>query len=90
MTRYIGLHTLPGFTREMLAQATPYLDKQEGTRFLRAYTCFAEGKVVCEWEADEKETVATAYANLGFPYDSIHQVEAICDMGTAAVDTTYL
>ena len=90
MARYIGLHTLPGFTRDMLAQATPHLDKQEGTQFLRAYSCFIEGKVVCEWEAGSKDVVAKAYANLGFPYDSIHEVEAICDMGEASVDTRYL
>jgi len=90
MARFIGLHTLPGFTREMLAQATPHLDKQEGTRFLRAYSSFSEGKVVCEWEAVDKEVVATAYANLGFPYDSIHEVQAICDMGDIGVDTAYV
>ena len=81
---------MPGFTREMLAQATPHLDKQEGATFLRAYSCFAEGRVVCEWEATDKDVVAKAYANLGFPYDSIHQVEAICDMGDVSVDTRFV
>ncbi|MEX0833106.1 MAG: nickel-binding protein [Actinomycetota bacterium] len=90
MARYIGLHTLPGFTREMLAEATPHLDKQEGAQFLKAYSSFAEGRVVCEWEAGDKDVVAKAYDNLGFPYDSIHQVEAICDMGIDAVDTKYV
>jgi len=90
MARYIGLHTLPGFTREMLAEATPYLDKQPGASFLRAYSSFVEGRVVCEWDAASKDVVATAYDNLGFPYDSIHEVEAICDMGTGGVDTRYL
>jgi hypothetical protein len=90
MARYIGLHTLPGFTREMLAQATPNLDKQDGAQFLRAYSSFVEGKVVCEWESDSKATVEKAYANLGFPFDSIHEVEAICDMGIEGVDTRYV
>ena len=61
MPRYVGLHTLPGFTREMLAQATPHLDRQEAT-FIRAYTAFKEGKVVCEWEAADKEQVARSYS----------------------------
>ena len=90
MARYIGLHTIPGFTREMLAGATPGLEVQRDARFLRAYTSFAEGKVVCEWEALEKDKVVKAYTDLGFPYDSIHEVEAICDNGSDGVDTRYL
>jgi uncharacterized protein DUF4242 len=90
MARYIGLHTIPGFTREMLAGATPGLERQEEARFLRAYTSFKEGKVVCEWEAAGKDTVAKAYEDLGFPYDSIHEVEAICDNGGGGVDTRWV
>ncbi len=90
MARYVSVHTLPGFTREMLAQATPYLDKQEGARFFRAYSSFAEGRVVCEWEAADKDKVAKAFTALGFPYDAINEVEAICDMGESGVDTRYL
>jgi hypothetical protein len=90
MARYIGLHTLPGFSREMLAQATPHLDKQDPARFLRAYSSFREEKVVCEWEAPDKAAVEKAYANLGFPFDSIHEVEAICDAGDAGVDTRWV
>jgi hypothetical protein len=66
LMRYVGLHTLPGFTKEMLAAATPMLDKQEAT-FVRAYTGFQEGKVVCEWEATNKEQVVRSYSALGFP-----------------------
>jgi hypothetical protein len=45
MSRYVGLHTLPGFTKEMLAQATPHLESQEAT-FVRPYTDFFLGYVV--------------------------------------------
>ncbi len=81
MSRYVGLHTLPGFTREMLAQATPALERFDSPRFLRAYTAFADGKVVCEWESPDKPAVVKAYESLGFPYDEIVQVEAICVAG---------
>jgi Protein of unknown function (DUF4242) len=90
MPRYVSIHTLPGFTREQLAQATPHLDKQEGTRFFRAYSSFTDGRVVCEWESADKEHVAKAFANLGFPYDSIDQVDAICDTGAESVETRWL
>jgi len=78
MARYIGLHTLPGFTRQMLAEATPALERFESPRFLRAYSAFAEGKVVCEWESPDKGAVERAYDALGFPFDEIVTVEAIC------------
>jgi hypothetical protein len=89
MARYIGLHTMPGFSREMLAGATPQLEKLTAPHFVRAYTSFSEGKVVCEWESADKPTVAAAYAELGFPFDEIVLVEAICDNGDAGVDTRY-
>jgi hypothetical protein len=93
MTYYMGIHTLPGFTREMLAQATPGLDQFSSvngadTRFLRALTGFKEGRVVCEWDAPSKESVASAYGQLGFPYDAIIEVEAICETGDRGVSTT--
>jgi hypothetical protein len=88
MSRYVGLHTLPGFTREMLAEATPQLERLETPRFLRAYTAFREGKVVCEWESPGKPEIIEAYNGLGFPYDEIVQVEAICDAGDDGRTTT--
>ena len=39
--------------------------------FLKAYSSFREGKVVCEWESGSKDDVAKAYSTLGFPYDEI-------------------
>lgn len=81
MATYVGLHTLPGFTRQMLAEATPALEAFESPRFMRAYTAFAEGKVLCEWESPDKQAVVRAYEKLGFPYDEIVKVEAICVAG---------
>jgi len=93
MSRYVGLHTLPGFTREMLAGATPALEGMTGKgglpQFVRAYTAFRQGKVVCEWESESETSVVDAYAKLGFPYDEIVEVEAICDAGVSGVDTRY-
>jgi hypothetical protein len=94
MSRYVGLHTLPGFTREMLAGATPTLEQMNGEggspHFLRAYSAFRQGKVVCEWESPSEASVIDAYAKLGFPYDEIVEVEAICDAGDEGVGTRYV
>jgi hypothetical protein len=88
MSRYVGLHSLPGFTREMLAGVAPALESLETPRFLKAYTGFREGKVVCEWESPGKPEIVQAYKDLGFPYDEIFQVEAICVAGDDGRTTT--
>ena len=93
MSYFMGIHTLPGFTKDMLTAASPALEKLSAAggseaHFLRALTSFKEGRVVCEFEAPSKERVAAAYAGLGFPYDAIVEVEAICDNGTGQVITT--
>ena len=90
MGRFVGIHTLPGFTREMLSGTTEHLNKFEEARFVRAYSSFAGGRVVCDWEARDKGSVASVYAALGFPYDEIVAVEALCEQGDAGVDTRYL
>jgi hypothetical protein len=93
MPYYMGLHTLPGFSREMLTQATPALEQLNGkgtseARFLRAMSSFGEGRVVCEFEAPSKEALAAVYGRLGFPYDAIIQVDAVCDAEDGRVTTT--
>ena len=93
MAYYMGIHTLPGFTKEMLIQATPALEQLTPTngseaQFMRALSSFSEGRVTCEFEAPSKESVVAAYARLGFPYDAIVEVDAICVGGDAGVLTT--
>ena len=90
MARYIGLHTLPGFTKEQLAEATPALEAYKQPAFLKAYSSFQEGRVVCEWDSPSKDEVAKAYKEIGFPFDEIVQVDAICDTGSDGVTTTYV
>jgi hypothetical protein len=93
MAYYMGIHTLPGFTKEMLTQATPALEQLtpangSDAQFMRALSSFSEGRVICEFEAPSKESVAAAYAQLGFLYDVIVEVDAICVGGDTGVTTT--
>ncbi len=90
MGRFVGIHTMPGFTREMLEGTTERLGRVTDAQFVRAYSSFAGGKVVCDWEAASKDAVARAYRALGFPWDEIVPVEAICEQAAAGVDTRYL
>jgi hypothetical protein len=74
----------------MLQGATERLGRLCDARFVRAYSSFGAGKVVCDWEAADKEAVTRTYVALGLPYDEILAVEAICERGPGGVDTEYL
>ena len=92
MAYYMGIHTLPGFSKEMLLQATPEIERiamtgDSSTRFIRALSSFCEGRVVCEFESPSKDAVAGVYHSLGLPYDAIIEVDAVCDTGTGSIIT---
>jgi hypothetical protein len=90
MGRFVEIHTVPGFTAEMLEGTTDRPGRLCDARFVRAYSSFGAGKVVCDWEAADKESVVRTYAALGFRFDEIVAVEAICEQGQAGVETEYL
>jgi hypothetical protein len=90
MGRFVGIHTMPGFTPVMLERTTERLGRMNDASFVRAYSSFAGAKVVCEWEARDRDSVARTYAALGFPYDEIVTVEAISELGDSGVETRYL
>jgi hypothetical protein len=90
MGRFVGIHTVPGFTVEVLEWTTERLGRICDARFVRAYSSFGAGKVICDWEAADKDAVARTYVELGFPYDEIVAVEAICEPAEHGVNTRYL
>ena len=90
MGRYVGIHTVPGFTAEKLRDTTERLGRVFDARFVRAYSSFAGGKVVCDWEAPTKQAVAKTYAILGLPYDEIVAIEAISERNDGRFATLYL
>jgi hypothetical protein len=90
MRRFVGIHTLPGFTPQSLEHTTERLGRVRTAQFVRAYSSFASGKIVCDWEAPDKEAVAQTYVALALPYDEIVAVEAICEAGETGIETEYL
>jgi hypothetical protein len=90
MGRFVGIHTWPGFSPEVLEGATPRLGRSGDARFVRAYSSFGAGRLVCDWEAPDKDAVVRAYIELRFPYDEIVAVDAICESGQHGVNTRYL
>jgi hypothetical protein len=81
---------MPGFSPELLECATDRLRRVRHACLVRAYTSFAGGKMVCDWDAPDKEAVARAYVVLALPYDEIIAVEAVCEAGETGIDTRYL
>jgi hypothetical protein len=90
MGRFVGIHTKPGFTPGGLERATERLNRMCDVRFVRAYSSFRAGKVICDWEAPDRDAVARTYAQLGFPYHEIVVVEAICEPVEHGFNTRYL
>jgi hypothetical protein len=90
MGRFVGIHTVPGFAPEVLEGTTERLGRLCDAQFVRAYSSFGAGRVVCDWEAPDKDAVARTYAHLGLPYDEIVAVDAICEPGEHGVHTRYL
>lgn len=90
MARYIGIHTLPGFTRELRAGATPVLGTIHRPRFLKAYSSLWDAKAVCERDADDQDSVSQVRADLGLPSDQIVKVEAVSDFGSLGLDTHFV
>jgi hypothetical protein len=91
MGRFVGIHTLSGFGPGMLSVTTERLEGRLGdARFVRAYSSFADAKVVCDREAPGRDSVARVYAAVGFPSDEIVAVEAICENGEAGVGTRFV
>ena len=91
MARFVGIHTLPGVTRQTIETTVKRLGRQGDARFVRAYSSFAVGKVVCDWDAPNKEAVARAYRALSLPWDEIVAIDAIYQRGDGGhLDTRYL
>jgi hypothetical protein len=53
MGRFVGIHTVPGFTTAMLERTTHRVGRMSHARFVPAYSSFAGGKVVYGLPYDE-------------------------------------
>lgn len=76
--RFIGLHSLPGFTQEMLKQKEM---KGIGELKLLRLHALEGGKLICEVEAPSREAFISWLNKINFPYDEIHKVEMSLHVG---------
>ncbi len=83
MPKFMGIHTMPpgGFTREQLNQFAQAAQQDPVVRGYRSFVSLSEGKVVCIFEAPDKEALAAWFQKMGMPFDSITRVELEGDRG---------
>jgi len=77
MHKFMALHTFPAgaFTHEQVCQIAEASQHEESVRGYRSFLNLTEGKVVCVWEANDRESVAAWFQKMGIPYDYIVPVE---------------
>ncbi|MBI4287451.1 MAG: hypothetical protein HY671_03350 [Chloroflexi bacterium] len=74
MAKFIGLHSLPGFTKEMLAQGGQEA-AQMNLKVLKVHGDTSTGRVICEVEAPDRETFISWLNKINMPYDEVARVE---------------
>lgn len=74
MPKFIGLHSLPGFTREMLV-GVGQLAHEDNIKLLRLHGDPSSGRVICEVEATDRDTFVAWLNKINMPYDDVCKVE---------------
>ncbi len=78
MPRYIIERSVPGITQEQVEAAgrrsMAVLGQMDGVRWVRSYVSAAEGKIYCEYDAPDPETVREHARRAGLPADRISEV----------------
>lgn len=83
MAKFMGIHTLPpaGFTREQVNQFAQASQQDPSVKGYRSFANLSEGKVVCIFDAPDREALAAWFSKMGMPYDSITRLELEGDHG---------
>jgi hypothetical protein len=78
MPRYIIERSVPGLTRAALNDAgkksNEVLAAMPGVVWIKSYISEAEGKIYCEYEAPDPESVLEHARRAGLPADKISEV----------------
>lgn len=75
MPKFIGLHSLPGFTQEMLKKTREQAAQTTDIKILRVAADPGTYRVICEVEAPDRETFISWLNKINMPYDEVCKVE---------------
>ena len=84
MTRFVAVHSVPGITEEAFRDKLDAVRKwrpDRRTTVVKVYGDLENGKLITECEAVEQSHFEDSISMVGWPADSIHKVDIICQVG---------
>ena len=84
MARFIAIHNVPGITEEAFRDKLDAVKKwrpDRRTTILKVYGDLGSGRLITECEAVEQSHFEDWINMVGWPDESIHQVDMICQVG---------
>ena len=84
MSRFVAIHSVPGITEEAFRDKLDAVKKwrpDRRTTILKVYGDLRTGRLITECEAAEQSHFEDWISMVGWPADSIHQVDMICQVG---------
>ncbi len=84
MSRFVAIHSVPGITEEAFRDKLDSVKKwrpDRRTTILKVYGDLSTGRLITECEAAEQSHFEDWISMVGWPAESIHQVDMICQVG---------
>jgi hypothetical protein len=75
MALFVSLHQAPGLSPEEVAGYAPDVAKGVHATFRQMYANLDTGYIVTVYEADSAAAVEREFERVGFPFDSINEVD---------------
>ena len=84
MSRFVAIHSVPGITEEAFRDKLDAVKKwrpDRRTTILKVYGDLSNGRLITACEAAEQSHFEDWISMVGWPADSILQVDMICQVG---------
>ena len=82
MARFVTVHRAPGLSREELqGNAKPVLEVA-GAQFEHMWVDMFSGFIVTVFQAENQAALESAFEQLGFPWEEVHEVQVQLDRAT--------
>ena len=75
MALFLSLHQAPGLSPEEIAGYAPDVAKSVHATFRQLYVNTISGFIVTVYEADSAAAVEQEFERVGFPFDSINEID---------------
>ena len=84
MKKFMCTHSFPpgAFSPDQVDKLSQAAQEATSVRGYRSFLNLSEGKALCVMEANDSDSVATWFNDMGMPYDNITEVELEGDRGS--------